>query len=186
MPRPRKSVKEKKLGGTYRADREPKKKSKRKKVSSSSGFPKAPITLKPHAKKLWNNFGAEVNRQGLLQSAASFKLLELYCEQAEIVFSCDKAIKSEGGLEKYLRGRNSQTCPELATAQKARTAMQGILSRMMRDKGKESGPSGDSPQEILQGLIAMEYSDISKEENEELVRLAEEFLANLKMEASLK
>jgi len=182
MGRPGKTIKEKKLSGTRRIDRE---KKKAKKKPASSCFTPAPKTLTPYACGIWDDFGTELNKQGLLQSVASFKLLELYCEQAEIVNSCENAIKKAGGLEKYLQGKNSQTSPELAAAQKARTAMQGILSRLERNKGKQNAP-GTTPKEMLQELINSDYSGTTREELEELHNMAEELAKNIQMETMLK
>jgi P27 family predicted phage terminase small subunit len=95
-----------------------------KTVKVEAHVPRCPDWLSPLARKEWRRTTRELAKVGLM-TRLDLGLLAAYCEAMAQAIECDKYIQDQGGVAKYLEGRNSQTAMHLSTM---RAALQFIRS----------------------------------------------------------
>ena len=106
-----------------------------KTVKAEAVVPRCPSWLTPLARKEWRRATRELAKVGLM-TRLDMALLASYCEAVAQVIACTEYIEAQGGISKYLEGRNSQTAMHL-------TAMRAA-QQFIRSVGPEFGMSPSS------------------------------------------
>jgi len=79
-----------------------------KPIEVNSGIPTCPSWLTKDAKTEWKRISTDLHEAGLLINIDQVALA-MYCTNYAIFLQCYRAINKEGGIAKYLKGKNSQT-----------------------------------------------------------------------------
>lgn len=89
-----------------------------KTVKVTPHVPRCPAWLSPLARKEWKRATRELDKLGLM-TRLDLALLAAYCAAVAQMAECSEYIEKQGGVVKYLKGRNSQTAMHLSTMRAA-------------------------------------------------------------------
>ena len=93
-----------------------------------------PDWLSAEAKKEWRRVVPELIDIGII-SGIDQALLAAYCAQYAVMVECEAYIIEQGGICKYLEGRNSQTSPHLAALAAARKYIKTVSAKFKLSPG---------------------------------------------------
>lgn len=147
MGRPKKPVALKKLSGTYREDRQPESPVN---PETMEGLPDPPSHLNDRAVIIWNEYGNQLHKLGIL-TPIDLSLFEAFCIETAMYRECTEIINKEGAWieEKYSEGglKSMKRHPASMVRNGALNNMRTLAARFGLDPHSRQGIETNAPEE---------------------------------------